>query len=45
MRVFENSVLRRMFEPKRDGETGGWRKVHHEELHNLCTSPSIIIKI
>jgi hypothetical protein len=22
--------------------TGGWRKVHNEELHNLYTSPSII---
>jgi hypothetical protein len=22
--------------------TGGWRKLHDEELHNLYTSPSII---
>jgi hypothetical protein len=22
--------------------TGGWRKLHNEELHNLCSSPSII---
>jgi hypothetical protein len=22
--------------------TGGWRKLHNEELHNLYTSPSII---
>jgi hypothetical protein len=22
--------------------TGGWRKVHNEELHNLYSSPSII---
>jgi hypothetical protein len=21
---------------------GGWRKMHNEELHNLCSSPSII---
>jgi hypothetical protein len=21
---------------------GGWRKLHNEELHNLCSSPSII---
>jgi hypothetical protein len=40
--VFENRVLRRIFGPKRDGVTGGWRKLHNEELHNLCTSPSII---
>jgi hypothetical protein len=40
--VFENRVLRRIFEPKRDGVTGGWRKLHNEELHNLYSSPSII---
>jgi hypothetical protein len=42
LRVFENSVLRRIFRPKRDGVTGGWRKLHNEELHNLYSSPSII---
>jgi hypothetical protein len=42
LRVFENRVLRRIFEPKRDGVTGGWRKLHNEELHNLYSSPSII---
>jgi hypothetical protein len=31
--VFENRVLRRIFGPKRDEETGGWRKLHNEELH------------
>jgi hypothetical protein len=40
--VFENRVLGRIFEPKRDGVTGGWRKLHNEELHNLFPSPSII---
>jgi hypothetical protein len=40
--VFENRVLRRIFGPKRDKGTGGWRKLHNEELHNLYTSPSII---
>jgi hypothetical protein len=29
-------------EPKRDEVTGGWRKLHTEELHNLYSSPSII---
>jgi hypothetical protein len=33
--VFENRVLRRIFGPKRDEVTGGWRKLHNEELHNL----------
>jgi hypothetical protein len=42
LRVFENRVLRRIFGPKRDGVTGGWRELHNEELHNLYSSPSII---
>jgi hypothetical protein len=32
----------RIFEPKRDRVTGGWRKLHNEELHNLYSSPNII---
>jgi hypothetical protein len=40
--VFENRVLRRVFGPKRDEVTGDWRKLHNEELHNLCSSPNII---
>jgi hypothetical protein len=35
MKVFENRVLRRIFGQKRDEVTGGWRKLHDEELHNL----------
>jgi hypothetical protein len=35
-------VLRRIFGPKRDEETGGWRKLHNEELHKLYSSPSMI---
>jgi hypothetical protein len=42
LRVSENRVFRRIFGPKRDGVTGGWRKLHNEELHNLYSSPSII---
>jgi hypothetical protein len=38
--VFEYRVLRRIFEPKRE-ETGYWRKLHYEELHNLYSSPNI----
>jgi hypothetical protein len=41
LRVFENRVLRRIFGPKRDEATGGWRKMHNEELHGLYSSPSI----
>jgi hypothetical protein len=42
LRVFENRVMRRIFGPKRDRVTGGWRKLHNEELHNLYSLPSII---
>jgi hypothetical protein len=31
LRVFENRVLRRIFGPKRDEVTGGWRKLRNEE--------------
>jgi hypothetical protein len=42
LRTFENRVLRRIFGPKRDGVTGGRRKLHNEELHDLYSSPSIV---
>jgi hypothetical protein len=35
-------VLMRIFGPKRDELTEGWRKLHNEELHNLYFSPSTI---
>jgi hypothetical protein len=41
LRVFGNRVLRRIFGPKRDEVTGGWRKLHNEELHGLYSSSSI----
>jgi hypothetical protein len=42
LRVFENRLLRRIFGPKRDEVTWVWRKLHNEELHDLCSSPSNI---
>jgi hypothetical protein len=33
--VFENRVLRRIFEPKRDDVTGEWGKFRNKELHDL----------
>jgi hypothetical protein len=42
LREFEKRVLRRIFCPKRYEMTGGWRKLHNEELHNLYSSSSII---
>jgi hypothetical protein len=35
LRVFERRVLRRVFGRERDGVTGGCKKLHNEELHNL----------
>jgi hypothetical protein len=40
--VFESRVLRRMFGPKWNEVTGAWRKLHNKELHDLCSSPSVI---
>jgi hypothetical protein len=40
-RVIENSVLRRIFRPRRDEVRGGWRKLHNEELRDLYSSTSI----
>jgi hypothetical protein len=37
-------VLRRIFGPKRDELTVEWRKLHNEELNDLCSSPTIVIK-
>jgi hypothetical protein len=45
LRVFENRVPRRIFGPKRDEVMGEWRKFHNKELHDLYSSPSIIIII
>jgi hypothetical protein len=42
LRVFENRLPRRIFEPERDSVVEGWRKVHNVELHNLHISPNII---
>jgi hypothetical protein len=42
LRVFENRVLRGIFGPERDEVTGDWRKLHNEQLHNLCCSRNII---
>jgi hypothetical protein len=41
LRVFEKSVLRRIFGPKREDD-GSWRKLHNDELHSLYSSPNIV---
>jgi hypothetical protein len=35
LRVSEKRVLRRIYGPKRNEVTGGWRKLHNEKHHNL----------
>jgi hypothetical protein len=45
LRVFENRVLMRIFGPKWVDVTGGWRKLHNDELHNLHSSPKVTQKI
>jgi hypothetical protein len=45
LRVLENRVLRRIFGPKRDRVTGGWKTLYDEELHDLYSLQSIIIII
>jgi len=42
VRVFENMVLRRIFGPRRDEVTGGWSRLHNEELSDLYYTPKIV---
>jgi hypothetical protein len=42
LRVFENTVLRRIFGPKRGEVIGEWRRLHKEELNGLYSTANII---
>ena len=42
LRMFENRVQRKIFEPKRDEVTGEWRRLHKAELYDLYSKPSFI---
>ena len=41
LRMFENTVLRRIFGPRRDEVTGEWKRLHNEELNDLYSSLNI----
>ena len=42
LRVFENSVMRRIFGPKMNEVLREWRKLYTDELNDLHSSPNII---
>jgi hypothetical protein len=41
LRVLENRVLRRIFGTKGDEVTGGWIRLHNEDLNGLYFAPNI----
>jgi hypothetical protein len=43
LRVFENRVLRKIYESKMDKVE--WSRLHNEELNDLHCSPSIVLVI
>ena len=42
LRVFESRMLGRLFGPKRDEVTRGWREIHNKELYDLYCSKNKI---
>jgi hypothetical protein len=40
--VFENRVLRIIFEPKKEEVAGDCRRLHNEDLRNFYSSPYIL---
>jgi len=42
LRMFEDTVLRRLSGPKGHEVTGEWRKLHSEELNDLHSSHNIV---
>jgi len=35
LRVLQNTVLRRILEANREKVTGGWKRLHNEEFHQI----------
>jgi hypothetical protein len=42
LKVFENNLLKGIFQLKREAATGGWRKLNNEKLYNFYSSPDTI---
>lgn len=42
LRIFDNSVLRKIFGPNREEVTGELRRLHSKEHYNLYSSPKTI---
>jgi hypothetical protein len=40
--VFDNRALRKVFGPKNDEVTRGWRKLHNEDFYDLYSCKNII---
>jgi hypothetical protein len=40
--MFKNRMSRRIYGPVRERETGGWKKLNIEGIHNLYSSPNVI---
>jgi hypothetical protein len=40
--VFENRVLRTIFGAEGEEVRGEWRRLHNDEVQDLCSSPNII---
>jgi len=42
LRMFENRVLKKIFGPRRDEETGEWRKILNAEINDTYSLPNIV---
>jgi hypothetical protein len=45
LRVFKITLVRRIFQPKRDEVKGEWKRLHKEGLCELYCSPNVLCKI